>query len=81
MTDKLEDKPVTLIPPAEAPITATSATRSRHRPAPVSSKAQQEHAAEEIRAISEAPVATQVATAPHGSSEDSTTAPLPAGTG
>jgi len=78
MTDKLEDKPVTLIPPAEAPITATSATRLRHRPAPVSSKAQQEHAAEEIRAISDAPVAVQVANAPHGSSEDSATAPLPA---
>ena len=58
MTDKLEDKPVTLTPPAEAPITATPATRSRHRPAPVSSKAQQEHAAEEIRAISEAPRGT-----------------------
>ncbi len=78
MTDKLEDKPVTLIPPAEAPITATLATRPRHRPAPVSSKEQQQHAAEEIRAISDAPVAVQVANAPHGSSEDSATAPLPA---
>ncbi len=37
-----------------------------------------EKAAREIEAISHEPMALQVATAPHGTAEDSTTAPLPA---
>ncbi|MCO3929200.1 polyphosphate kinase 2, partial [Pseudomonas aeruginosa] len=57
-----------------------AARRAPRKPATrrprVASPAQK--AREEIQAISQKPVALQVASAPHGSSEDSTSASLPA---
>ena len=54
-----------------------SAKPARKR-APSRSAVKREAAAQEIEAISQQPVALQVAHAPHGTSEDSTSAPLPA---
>jgi len=53
---------------------AAPARKPRKTPAQV----RREAAAREIEAVSHAPVAMQVAHAPHGSSEDSNSAPLPA---
>lgn len=51
--------------------------RARRKPASKAAE-QREMAVREIEAISHEPVAMQVAHAPHGTAEDSTTAPLPA---
>lgn len=55
----------------------TAAKPARKR-APSRGAAKREAAAQEIEAVSQQPVALQVAHAPRGSSEDSTSAPLPA---
>jgi len=68
--------------PASAPATVKPARKSAARRTP--RNAQAEHAAQararaaqEIEAISHAPMALQIARAPRGTSEDSTSAPLP----
>ncbi len=65
----------TLLVDAAASPPATGARSRRRKP---SAQAQREAAAREIEAVSHAPVAMQVAHAPHGTAEDSNSAPLPA---
>ncbi|WP_051229109.1 polyphosphate kinase 2 [Paludibacterium yongneupense] len=71
-------------PPAPAPLPASDARAAEVSPPPAKRRRQsatqkaRETAAREITAISQAPVARQVALAPRGTQEDSTTAPLPA---
>ena len=64
-----------------APATKARAPRTRHTPHhPTSAERAAEaraEAARQIEAISQSPLALQIAHAPRGSSEDSTTAPLP----
>lgn len=68
--------PDTDAPPAPPSGSAPPAGK-RRRQSPAQKA--REAAAREITAISQSPVALQVARAPHGSQEDSTTAPLPEG--
>ncbi len=68
------DTPDALASNTASPAAARPAGR-RRKP---SAQAQREAAAREIEAVSHAPVAMQVAHAPHGTAEDSNSAPLPA---
>ena len=69
--------PETTETPAEAAAPQAAARPAGRRRKP-SAQAQREAAAREIEAVSHAPVAMQVAHAPHGTAEDSNSAPLPA---
>ncbi|AZD10323.1 Polyphosphate kinase 2 [Pseudomonas chlororaphis] len=77
--------PVKATPTAKPTVTASSksaprkpATPRPRRPRAASKPAAAKTAEAEISAISQQPVALQVASAPHGSNEDSSTAKLPA---
>jgi polyphosphate kinase 2 len=69
-------------PELKKPRSPSTAGSARHRTPPTVHAEEIAHArassVKEIEAVSQSPIALQIAHAPHGTSEDSTTAPLPA---